>query len=171
MKASVQIGLITGLIAGIWQHIEYLNGISHDSFGGVAGFIPYFILFAGIGAGIYYRRNSTEFGLGYLSFKEGARTGVMISLAAGFCLAVYAMLHGLVINPEYLNEYLDFVREALEKQNKTAEEIEVELADIRNSGSVGKLMFAKFSTTLIIGMVASFIIAALFKRDPVGSAE
>ena len=169
MKLAVQFGLITGIASCFWEHMEYVYDINHESFGGAAGFILYFILFAGIGIGIYYRRGSEEFGIGNLSFKEGARTGVIISLVAGVCLAAYAMLHGLVINPEYLQEYTSFVREALEKKGEPEAKILQEIAQIEKDGSVGALMFAKFTVTLVIGMVGTFIIAALMKREPKGT--
>lgn len=168
MKLAIRYGLITGGVSVIWNHIEYVAGISHSSFGGIAGFLPYFLLFAGIGVGIYFQRRSEEFGLGILTFREGARTGVVISLVTGLFLAGYSMLYGLVINPFYLQEYLDFVRESLEAVNETPAQIERQIADIKKDGSVGQLMFSKFMITLIIGIVGSFLIAATLKKERSG---
>jgi len=54
----------------------------------------------------------------------------------------------------------------MEKDNKSTTEIEQEIAQMKSVKSVGKLMFGSFTITLIIGMVGSFIIAALMKKDP-----
>ena len=165
MTLAVKFGIYTGIISVIWKYTEYKIGVTHDSFGGLAGFFPYFLLFIGIATTIYFQRRSEEFGIGNISFKDGARTGVIISLITGLFFAGYTMLHGLVLNPAYLQEYVGFVREALEEQHKSQAIIEQEIADIQNSGSIGKLMFASFTTTLVIGMVGSFIIAGLFKKE------
>ena len=166
MKLAAQFGLITGVCIGIWTHFEYIYGVNHNSFGGLAGFIPHLMLFAGIGIGIFLLRSSSEFGLGCLSFKDGARAGVVISLITGLCLAVYAMLHGLVINPDYLLEYIAFMKESMEEANLSGDVIDQEIAKIKEDGTVGRLMFSKFTVTLVIGMVGSFIIAGMLKKEP-----
>ena len=59
----------------------------------------------------------------------------------------------------------------MEKDNKDATEIEQAIAQMKSAKSVGKLMFGSFTVTLIIGMVGSFIIAALLKKESVSSEE
>ena len=54
----------------------------------------------------------------------------------------------------------------MEKAGKTAPEIEEEIASLQSDKSVGKLMFGSFTMTLIIGMVASFLFAAVLKKEP-----
>jgi len=166
VKLAIQFGLFTGIASSFWMYLKYVNSIDNSSFGGTAAYFPYFILFTGIGMGIYFRRSAEEFGQGLISFKEGAGTGVVISLITGLTLAAYAMVHFLVIHPEYLQEASESLRAAMEKDNKSTTEIEQEIAQMKSVKSVGKLMFGSFTITLIIGMVGSFIIAALMKKDP-----
>lgn len=166
MKLAIKFGLIAGLVSSLWTFIGFLQGFNQESLGGLAGVLPFIILYIGIATGIYFQRKSDEFGPGILSFKEAARTGVIISLVAGICLAGYSMLSGLVINPSYLEDYMALVREVLEKQSTPIDEIERELADIKSSFTVGQLMFSKFMITLLIGMAGAFIMAGLLKNDP-----
>ena len=171
MKSAIQFGLFTGIASSLWMYLKFAYSISNAAFGGVAAYLPFLILFLGIGTGIYFRRHSVEFGPGFLSFKEGARAGVVISLIAGLTLATYAMVHFLAVHPGYLQEASDTLRAAMEKDNKDATEIEQAIAQMKSAKSVGKLMFGSFTVTLIIGMVGSFIIAALLKKEPVSSEE
>jgi hypothetical protein len=171
MKTVVQFGLFTGIASSLWMYLKYVNSIDNASFGGAAVYIPFLILFTGIGIGIYFRRSAEEFGQGFISFKEGARTGVIISLIAGLTLAAYAMVHFLVVSPEYLQEASESLRAAMEKDKKSATEIAQEIAQMKNDKSVGRLMFEWFTRILVIGMVGSFIIAALLKKEPASSEE
>ena len=171
MKLPIKFGLITGLASVVWKYIEYTTGMTHSSLGGVAGFIPYFILFIGIAIGIFLHRASNEYRIGIISFKNAARTGVIISMVAGLGVAGYTMFHCLVINPAYLQDYLDFVQIALEKENASAADIAKELAELKRTGTVSKLMFAAFTTTLVIGMIGTFMIAAIFKKEPEQTSE
>ena len=164
MKLAIQLGLYTGIASSLWMYLKY--ALDNPSLGGINVYMPFIILFSGIGIGIYFEKKSGKFGKDLLPFKEGARVGVLISLIAGFILAGYAMFHFLVVHPEYLQEAAESVRVAMEKAGKTAPEIEEEIASLQSDKSVGKLMFGSFTMTLIIGMVASFLFAAVLKKEP-----
>lgn len=164
MKPAIQLGVVTGVASSLWMYLKY--ALDNPSLGGINPSMPFLILFTGIGVGIFLHKKSNEFGPGILPFKEGAKTGVLISVIAGFILAGYAMLHFLVVHPEYLQEASESLRTTMEEANKTASEIEKEIANLQSTRSVGKLMFGSFTITLIIGMVASFLIAAVLKKEP-----
>jgi len=169
MKLAGQFGLFTGIVSALWQYAKYQHGFTNITLGGLAGFVPHFFLFIVIAVAIYSQRRSEEFGVGYISFKEAAKTGVIISMITGLCLAGYTMIYGLVINPTYLQDWADFVREGLEKQNKSLEVIEQQIAEIKSTGALGSLMFGAFTSSLVIGMIGSMIIAGIFKREPENS--
>ncbi|MBL4752648.1 MAG: DUF4199 domain-containing protein [Flavobacteriales bacterium] len=171
MKPVIQFGLFSGIVSAIWQYAKYQHGLTNINLGGLAGFVPHLFLFVVIAVAVYYQRSSAEFGVGNVPFKEAAKTGVYISIITGLCLAGYTMLYGLVINPTYLQEWADFVREGLEKQHKSQDIIEQQIAEINSTGALGSLMFGAFTTSLVIGMIGSMIIAGLLKREPEGSPE
>ena len=59
----------------------------------------------------------------------------------------------------------------MEKAKKSATEIKQAIAKMKSDGSVGNLMFWSFTRILVIGMVGSFIIAALLEKEPASSEE
>jgi len=165
LKLAVGFGLITGIVVNLWRYLSYINEDIREAFGGVGGAVPFILLFVGIAVGIYFQRRSEHFGVGLLSFKEGAKTGVLISVIAGLCSAAFLMFLYTVINPDYMQEAAQGIRDVMGAQNKSPQEIEQAIQDMKNSGKLGNFMFAIFSITLVIGMVGSFLIAALLKKE------
>ena len=166
MKLAIKFGLMTGAITVLWRYLNHLQLFESTVLAGLDGIFPFVILFGGIGAGIFFHRRSDEFGAGLLSFKEGAKTGVIISVIVGLCLAGFAMFFYTVINPDYIQEAEQGLRQAMADGNRDAAEIEKKVAEMKDSGNLGNLMFGIFTINLVIGIAASSILAAILKKEP-----
>lgn len=150
----------------MWRFLSSIESLGLNSLGSLGGLIPFVILFSGIGFGIYFHRRSDDFGAGFISFKDGTKTGVIISVITGLCVAAFAMFFYTIVNPDYVQEAEAGLRAAMELENKDAAEIEKKVTEMKSSGKLGNLMFGIFTITLVIGIAASSIIAGLLKRDP-----
>ncbi len=170
-KLPLKYGILTGSAAVSWKLAEYYLNLNSSTIGAWAGFIPYFILLIGVFIGILAQRHAEESGAGLLDFKQGARTGVVISLVTGIILAIFGFVYCSFINPEFLEQYLAMTKDLMIKDKQPAEVIEKEMQLIRDSASLGRLMFRSFTTSLFIGMLGSFVFAAILKKEARETAD
>jgi len=164
-------GIFTGSAAVSWKLAEYYLNLNVNTIGAWAGFIPYFVLLIGVFIGILTQRLNKKSGAGLLDFKQGARTGVVISLVTGIILAIFGFVYCRFINPEFLEQYLAMTKDLMLKDKQPAEIIEKEMQMIKDSASLGRLMFRSFTTSLFIGMLGSFIFAAILKKEAKETAD
>ena len=171
MNLPLKYGILTGLAAVLWKLGEYYLNLNSNTIGAWAGFIPYFILFIGVFIGILAQKRDDISGAGLLEFKQGARTGVVISLVTGIIIAIFGFVYCRFINPEFLEQHLAMTKDLMLKDKRPAEIIEKEMQMIKDSASVGRLMFRSFTTSLFIGMIVSFILAAILKKEAKENAD
>lgn len=165
MSIALKYGILTGISAVLWKLAEFYLNLNTNTLGVWAGFIPYIILFAGIFIGNIAQKIDKQSGAGLLDFKQGARTGVVISLITGITLSIFGFVYCNFINPDFLDQYLTLSKMQMINDKQPVEVIEKEMKMIKDSASVWRLMFRSFTKSLFIGIVGSFIFAAIMKKD------
>ncbi|MEZ5056718.1 MAG: DUF4199 domain-containing protein [Saprospiraceae bacterium] len=161
---SLRYGLIGGLVLIIYS----LCIISFDlltsslimaSLLGLLTFVLYIpFVFISI---INHRKNSLG---GYISFGRAFLVGlitisIMVVLHNGFSL-IYN-----VIDPGYMENFQDFMLNALEEMNAPQAQIDEVERQFENSESIGSIIKNIFSF-LIFGAIISLVAAAILKKSP-----
>jgi hypothetical protein len=157
-----------GLIGGLVLIIFSLCIISFDlltsslimaSLLGLLTFVLYIpFVFVSI---VNHRKNSLG---GYISFGRAFLVGlitiiIMIILHNGFSL-IYN-----VIDPGYMENFQDFMLNALEEMNAPSAQIDEVERQFENANSIGSIIKNIF-TFLIFGAIISLIAAAILKKSP-----
>src|SRR5436189_5650371 len=113
MNNEIKYGLYSGLAFSIWVMMEFTTGL-HNNHMDVAQysemcamFIPWIFIFTGI----RNRKNSLQ--NGRLSFGEGVRAGLLISLVSSCLIAGFLYVYVNAINTGYSFARLDFIQSKL----------------------------------------------------------
>lgn len=106
---------------------------------------------------------------GALSFNEGLKIGLLITLFPAFLFGLYSALHVTYIDPgfadRYFQQYIDQVQHSL-PPDKAAREIE-EMKKYKSLYNNGGFQFGiMFLTVLVIGVVITVISTLILRRKP-----
>jgi len=107
---------------------------------------------------------------GYISFSECLKSGVSVTVLAGFMYAVFYFIYYLIF-PEFIDETLEQIKIITVKQNPnmTAEQLKLSLSIIEKTmqpyiaGPISIVMYA------FIGLIISLIVGAAVKKENPGA--
>ena len=107
---------------------------------------------------------------GYISFSECLKSGVSVTVLAGFIYAVFYFIYYLIF-PEFIDETMQQIKEITIKQKPdiTAEELKMSLSIIEKTmqpyiaGPISIVMYA------FIGLIISLIVGAVVKKENPGA--
>ena len=155
-NAAVKFALGSLAVTIAWILFEHLMGYNttrHD-IGQYTRLVPVIFFWIMIVVAIYYTRR------GYgnsLTFREGFRTGLIMTLiyCAGFAIVI--MLYQQFLNPNYLQTLKDFTLEQMRSEDATQEAIDEKMKelDFTYSGSaLSYLLVFVFTSIWGIGITA-----------------
>lgn len=104
---------------------------------------------------------------GVLTFGQGVRLGLGLSVIAGLVVAVSDMVYTLVLNPSFFADYAQWQAKELAKKGWSADQIAQHTAQMQaeytqlGPGGMGAVMFA---TVFVLGAVITLVAALLLKR-------
>jgi hypothetical protein len=106
---------------------------------------------------------------GVMSYGQALGTGVLTALVMGIISALYMILHYYVIDPSAIDQIREAMEAGYEESGMTEEQMESSewIIDLMSSPTVLAIM-SVFST-VFMGLLISFVAAAVTKRDAVGS--
>ncbi|MEO1451052.1 MAG: DUF4199 domain-containing protein, partial [Bacteroidota bacterium] len=127
------------------------------------GMIAWAIVIAGVFLGIYQYRKSEQ---GYMPFGEGFRQGMLITLVAGVVEAAGKFVYTKFINPGVKDQIMEATLLALEQNPQATEEvIDAAMTWTDTITSPIAISGIGFLGTLILGLIAALIAAAIFKQE------
>ncbi len=144
-------GLYLGLASILIQLIKYVLGMTYEQvwWESVIGFV---LSIALIFMGTKAFRSSNQ---GLLSFGQGLKVGVGISLISAIIIVIYQQIFMNFIEPDFMVNMMEVTRQNLVEQNMTSEQIETTME--MSEGFSSPLITSGF--TLIGGLFVGFIIS------------
>ncbi len=165
MRIAIYFGLAIGCLTGVWKLIEHYQDLSETILADYGGYIPLALILAGITISILIARSSVEYG-GFITYKESIRLGLVTSLFASLVIGAFVFIYHTWLHPAYISELLQGVEQTLIAEGLSPEEIALKLEQTRESSGAWMQVFIATSATMMMGMMHSFIISAVLKRNP-----
>ncbi len=172
MNNELKFGLYGGLAFAAWCMIEKWSGIHNNKMEIaqyselVSGLIPLIFIYAGI------KTRKREIQQNQLTFGQGVRSGMMISLLSSMLIASFLYLYVNAINTGYNKAKIDFLRSELIKAKVADNVFTQQMNGIEHmySGSVT----AHFSLMVYfasIGIIVSAVISLLLRTKMVSPSD
>ena len=163
MNNELKFGFYAGLAFAAWCMIEFLTGLHNDHFDVAqyteiaGGLIPWVFIYAGIRYRKYMLQN------GQLTFGEGVRTGMIISLISALVISVFLYVYVNMINTNYNTAKIAFLKSELIKAKVPANVFKEQIEGFQSmySGTINShfsLMVSFASVGIVISAVVSFIL-------------
>lgn len=158
-RTAVKYGLIFGIASGVYTILLYITESEQNK---VLPWIGFALLLTGIVLGIKEYRKLND---GFMSYGQGIGLGTLIGAISGFCSAMLGTFYTQVIDNTPLQRGLDATRQALEERGMDDAQIDNVLEMTQKFQSPGIMFAMGVVMTVIVGLIASLIIAALFKKS------
>lgn len=154
-------GLYNGLAGILLNVMLYALGMIYEQpwWVGVIGFV---ISFALIFMGTKAFRFTNN---GLLSFGQGLKIGIGISLIGGIISIIYQQIFINFIEPDFAKNQMDIVKQNMVESNASSEQIEATMQMMEmGQGPLAQIGFGLIAV-LFIGFIISLITSLILKRD------
>ncbi len=112
----------------------------------------------------YYRDKVND---GKVSLGKAIGIGMLIALFAAFGVAIMDYIYTTQINPDFVNDYLEYSIQKM-KETLPTEEFKTKSAELtqqmKDYGSSGFMAFMMFASVMIIGFIISLISGLILQR-------
>ncbi len=156
-------GLILGVVSILFSVIVYvINGITMEKpfWEKAIGFI---ILIVIIILGI---KKFKEFNNGFLSLRQSIKTGVGIALIGSIISLIYFFIFVKVIEPNTINQMLEFSQEQMLEQNPEMSDDQIESAmSITKKFMFPIILFIIVLFNLFFGLIISLVVGLVMKKE------
>jgi hypothetical protein len=163
---EVRYGLIAGGLVCLYILSEFLLGFhtTRLDIGAYSGYgasvIPFVVYFLAL------RRWKFERGGGFLTIRQGVRSGLLMSMIVATVLASFMLAYNRFINPSFLDKNIEIVHQELLRQGKPAGEIRDTIDDLRVSNSFPQQTIFILAGVTFEGMLISAILAYFLQKRP-----
>ncbi|UII20342.1 DUF4199 domain-containing protein [Fulvivirga ligni] len=158
-SVSVKWGLISGAIGIVFYLILMLGELYTVTGVSFVGLIPFVIVI------LMAMKEFKANGDGYMSYGEGLKIAVLISLIGGAMLAVFSLIYTQLIDTEMIARMREEVVMKLEEQGKSDEEIEMgmKFVDVFSNPYLGFIL--TIIKNVFVGFILSLVISAIAKNN------
>lgn len=164
-RVALKWGVITGLALIVYSTLLYTLGQMTN---GWLTVIIYVIIAVGLILGMREYRTLNG---GYLNFGEGVGLGALLSAVAGLLSSAYTVLYSTLIDPGMQERVMEQMREQLENQGMSDEQIEQAVGIAQTFQSPGLQFIIGIFGTIFIGVVFSLVIAAILRQSKANPFE
>ena len=164
MKIEIKYGLYTGMGICLWMMAEHILGFNSTRLD-IGQFTRVFAMvlpIAMIVLGIRDKRN-IDF-KGKLEVVDGVKCGMMISLISGLLTAIFFVMYGSLINPEYLDHLMAFEKSKMIGQGIPEADIGSKLDAMRTMNTLPIQPMFQFIGSMISGLAISIIGSTILKK-------
>jgi hypothetical protein len=167
MSAAVKWGLITGMVYVIFSLLSTMLGLqqggSNSGLSFVANIFIFAVTFFTVYLGIKEMRDQEL--SGYLTFGQGFRGGMKISLIAALISSVFAFIYLQFIDPDFGDRMMENIEAQWDKAGMQEEQRE--MARKFTSYMFNPIIWGAFSLAWVIfwGLVKSLIASAILKKE------
>jgi hypothetical protein len=124
----------------------------------IAAFIPVF----GIFFGIKEKKEKTNFG--YISFKEGFKTGIAITFIIAVFIVIFTYVYYEYINPDFVDQVSNEREKTMINNNVNREIINDELAIIEYQYSFNMQIIQQLLFIILGGTAITIVISLILKK-------
>jgi hypothetical protein len=168
MNNELKFGLYAGLAFAIWCMLEFLTGLHNDHFDIAqyteiaGGLIPWIFIYAGI----RYRKQMLQ--NGQLTFGQGVRAGMIISLVSSVVISVFLYAYVNLINTNYNASKINFLKAELIKAKVPADVYKQQMDGFQNmySGTITS-HFSLLVSFASVGIVISALVSLILRTKTV----
>ncbi|SDM62764.1 Protein of unknown function [Catalinimonas alkaloidigena] len=159
IQTGLRYGLIVGIIMAIYSVVLQLTSLAQNT---ALGLISWAILIGGIFWAV--RDYRTQHG-GFMSFGEGTKTGVMVSVIAGLFTSVFSYVYFKFIDPTALEKIRDLQITQMEDRGMSDAEIEQAMSFAGVFTSPGGIAIMGILMMVIFGLIIALIVSAIMKKE------
>ncbi len=157
MKIILKYGFLVGVLVFIYILLELVLGLhgKYLNVGQYTGYLRYLLLAAGIYIGtndLRYEPPGTD-----ITFWTAFGKGLGISAVAGVIICISEWLYIDFINPQFVQDFSEFMINKLKAANASAEHIAEVMKQTHIRKPLGMQMLLYFAETMILGFIFSLI--------------
>jgi MFS family permease len=125
--------------------------------------ITFVAIFGAIFKGIQTQRDQLLGG--YISYGDGVKLGMLITLFAAILLAIYSVIFVTFIDVDFMDNMLNETKRQMIEQNKSEEEIEMAMKFSGYLKSPWVFAIGGFLGYVVYGLIASLIVSIFTKKE------
>lgn len=165
MKIETKYGLIAGLGICAWTMMEYLIGFHTDlekmDMGQYSGYFSAIIPIVAFTLGIRCKKH-TDFN-GTLTFKQGIRAGLVITLITAAIISVFFLIYYTLINSDWMTIGYKFEKNKLINEGLSDGQIAEHLTQFKEMYSLPAIVSGAFFGTIVQGGLLTLIITLILR--------
>lgn len=157
---SMIYGLYLGLALIVYSLLLYLASLNLNT---AMNSLIYLIIAVGLFVSVKHYRDGANEGL--LTFGEGMKLGIMISVFAGFLSGVFSyVLH--LIDPTMIDQLIQFQQQAMLEKGVPEDQV-AQMEDMMRKMSNPLIMvISSLFSMALIGSIISLVVSAILKKKP-----
>lgn len=162
MKPTIKYGLLSGILSGSWMFIQYMTAIYQYSYGTIAGYLFYVVLFFCIFMGVKETRDN--YYNGSLDIKGSVANGLQVAAISAIVHALFTYLFWIWV-PSDFYQYLAQTIEKIGKElNKSPEQIAEQIQQLKENTKPFKQATLTIFNTMLPGIFSSILFAFILKK-------
>lgn len=168
LKTALKFGFFAGLIMTVIGFVSLaLSGGENPDYGTgeILGYTSMVLSSVMVVVGIYQYREKTLGGT--IGFGKALKLGTLISIVAGLMFVLFDVVYVQAVNPDFMQEYMDYTVAQMEADGATQTEIDAMIAEYEAfQGPMGAVMMevVMFLTVFFIEFIVALIGAGILSR-------
>ncbi len=166
IRIELKFGLLAGALVSLYIMGEFLLGFhtarldigAYSGYG--ASIIPFIVYFFAL------RRWKLERGGGFLTMRQGTRSGLLMGMITAVVLASFMLLYTHIIHPSFLDKNIEVARQELLRQGRPAGEVRDTLEYLRATNSFPQQTAFILIGVALQGVLVSAILAYFLQKRP-----
>ena len=165
MKIEIKYGVIIGVLLALWNLTEYAFGFHSKHIEIHAIVTNFFIIIPIIFLILGIREKRDKELKGELSYWQGVKTGLLISLVTAVLAVIFLYLYHNYINPYFFSDMIEYTTSKAARENpNNPEAIELARTAAVNYFTLTSYLIQGFFGSIIFGTVISLVVPAVLRR-------
>lgn len=163
-KIAINYGVLLALLSIVLQVISYVLDAHIDR----PWWLTVLQLLISVSVIVYGIKAYKTGNAGYLSLGQALKTGLAISLIAGVIAIIFNYIFMNYIDPDFVQNTLDFSREQMIEQNPNMTQQQIDAAMEMSAKFMSPWIMSAFAmiATLFFGFIISLIAGLIMKKNP-----
>ncbi len=157
---SMMYGLYLGLALVVYSLLLYLASLNLNT---ALNSMIYLIIAVGLFVSLKHYRDNINGGV--MTFGEGMKLGILISLFAGFLSGVFSyVLH--LLDPTLIDQIIQFQQEAMLEKGVPEDQVAQMEEMMRKMSNPLIMVISSLFSMALIGSILSLVVSAILKKKP-----
>ncbi|HEY9124022.1 MAG TPA: DUF4199 domain-containing protein [Bacteroidales bacterium] len=160
LKATMNYGLITGLIVIVYSLLLYIIGLHLNQY---FGYLTIVIMAACIF--IFTKQYRDKQNEGFISFGKAFQLGILIGVFAAILLSFFSYIEVTFIDPTIVEKQLDIQREKMLAKGISEEQVEMGIQMAKKMMTPAMLFIVSILSFTFWAAIISLITSAILKKN------